>query len=302
LQASAANTSFMTGLGSAYIYSGGATINNNGFAITIAQPLLAPTGNGVNGIASFTGGAGYIAPPIVTVTNGVGDTTGVGATAIAQINPLTGVVANIVITSPGVNYTATPTFILSGGGATTPATITGAVPTANTSGGLTTTGSGILTLSGANTYTGNTTVNGGTLVLNQATLATNSTVTVASGAVLQLGFSVTNRVASLVLNGVSQAPGVYNSTTGSPYITGSGSLLVPAAGPSGPAYLTNSVSGGHLNLSWPAGQSWRLEMQTNSVATGLSTNWTDVTPGTASSTNIPINVSQPTVFYRLIYP
>jgi hypothetical protein len=88
----------------------------------------------------------------------------------------------------------------------------------------------------------------------------------------------------------------------SPYITGSGSLLVAIPGPSGPAYLTNSVSGGTLNLSWPAGQSWRLEMQTNSLTTGLSTNWTDVTPGTASSTNITINANQPTVFYRLIYP
>ena len=108
LQASTATNAFMTGLGSATIYGGGGTINNNSYAITIAQPLLAPAGSGVAGIASFTGGAGYIAPPIVTVVPGTGDTTGVGATAIAQINPTTGAVTNVLITCPGVNYTATP--------------------------------------------------------------------------------------------------------------------------------------------------------------------------------------------------
>ena len=138
----------------ANIYGGGATINNNGFAIGTANALLAPAGNGVNGFASFTGGAGYIAPPIVTIVPGAGDTTGGGATALAQINPATGVVTNVLITSPGVNYTATPTFTLSGGGATSPATITGTAPTANASGGLVSTGSGTLTLNGTNTYTG----------------------------------------------------------------------------------------------------------------------------------------------------
>jgi fibronectin-binding autotransporter adhesin len=170
LEASAANAAFVTGLGSINVYSGGATINDNGNAIGVGQPLLAPGGNGVNGIASFTGGAGYIAPPIVTVVPGAGDTTGAGATAIAQVDISTGggtsgQVTNVTITCPGANYTATPTFTLSGGGATTPATITGQAPTANASGGFTKTGGGTVTLGGNSTYTGNTTINGGTLQL-----------------------------------------------------------------------------------------------------------------------------------------
>jgi fibronectin-binding autotransporter adhesin len=303
LQASTASTAFIA-VTSADIYSGGATIDNNGNDITIAQPLLAPTGKGVNGIASFTHGSGYIAPPIVQVLAGSGDMTGFGATAIAQINPVTGSVTNVLITSPGVNYTATPAFVLTGGGATTPATITGQAPSANISGGLTAVGSGVTTLTGANTYTGDTTVNAGTLEIAQPVLAASSTVTIASGAVLQLDFPVTNTVSALVINGVAQATGVYNSTTSSSYITGSGSLQVGTSIPSTPTSIAFSVSGSTLSLSWPANyQGWILQSQTNSLSTGLSSNWVDVS-GSASSTsyNIIINRTAPAVFYRLRHP
>ncbi|MDR3456935.1 MAG: autotransporter-associated beta strand repeat-containing protein [Verrucomicrobiae bacterium] len=305
LQAIGASATFIN-VNSAYVYGGGAIIDNNGATVVIPQALLAPTGNGVHGISSFTGGAGYIAPPIIIVTNGTGDTTGAGATAIAQINPVTGVVTNIIITCPGVNYTATPLFLVSGGGATTAATITGTNPTANTSGGLTATGSGTLTLSGANTYTGNTTVNGGTLELGQATLANSSTVTVASGAVLQLDFAVTNTVTGLVLNGASQPTGVYNHTTTPTYITGTGSLLVGIPIASNPTNITANVniSTHTLALSWPTDHlGWILQQQTNSSSMGLSTNWVDVAGSAGvTATNLTINPAVPTAFYRLRHP
>lgn len=303
LQATAAGGSFLSA-NAAYVYGGGATIDNNGNAITIAEPLLAPTGNGVHGIGSFTGGAGYIAPPVIIVTNDPSDTTGTGATAVAQINPLTGTVTNVIITCPGVNYTATPKFLVSDGGATVPATITGIAPTPNTSGGLTAIGSAVTTLSPGNTYTGNTTVSGGTLELPNATLATGSTVTIASGAVLQLDFSGTNQVGALVLNGVTQATGVYNRTTAAGYITGAGSLLVGAPIASNPTNMLFSVSGNTLKITWPADHlGWILQAQTNSMNTGLSANWVDVAGSSASTTNvITINPANPTVFYRLRHP
>jgi autotransporter-associated beta strand protein len=252
LRASGGNATFLA-VTAAHIYSGGATIDNNGYAITIGQPLLAPTGNGVHGIASFTGGAGYIAPPIVTIT---GD--GVGATAIAQIDRAAGTVTNIIITCPGVDYTAVPTFTVSGGGATTAATITGTSPTANTGGGLTAVGSGVTTLSGANTYTGNTTVSAGTLELAQATLATNSTVSIASSAKLQLDFATTNQIGALVLNGVTQSPGIYNSNTTPAYITGAGSLIVSAVGPgtftNTPGITSFTLNGTDIVISGTNGQ------------------------------------------------
>ncbi len=149
------------------IYSGGATIDNAGNAVTIASAMLAPTGNGVTSITSFTPGAGYVAPPIVTIAPGAGDTTGVGATAIATINPATGQVTGVTITNPGTGYTQVPTFNFTGGGASSPSTVTGAAPTANVSGGITfadsSATSAVTTLTGANTYTGTTTLAGGTV-------------------------------------------------------------------------------------------------------------------------------------------
>jgi autotransporter-associated beta strand protein len=220
LIASSPSVTFLQGLTAATIYSGGAIIDDGGNAITIAQSLLAPTGNGLSSIPVVTNGVGYLDTPIITITGG----GGTGATAVANISG--GAVTGISITSPGTGYTSAPTVTLFGGGYSTPATLGTPIIMANVSGGLTKQNTGTLTLSGANTYAGNTTVNGGTLEIVQATIATNFTVNVASGAVLQLDFAVTNAVADFVTNGISAAPGVYNSATASPYITGTGSLLV----------------------------------------------------------------------------
>ncbi len=68
-----------------------------------------------------------------------------------------------------------------------------------------------------------------------------------------------------------------------------------------PTNLVFSVSGNTLNLSWPADHTgWYLQMQTNSLATGLSTNWVDV-PGSQliNATNMAVDPTKPVVFYRL---
>jgi len=128
-----------------------------------------------------------------------------------------------------------------------------------------------------------------------------STLSIASGAVLELNFVGTNTVNALVLNGVSQPAGLYNILNSAPYISGVGNVLVKP-GPSGPTTLTNTVSGTTLSLSWPAGQGWRLQAQTNSLSIGINTNWAYITDGSVSSTNITVNPANPTVFYRLTYP
>jgi autotransporter-associated beta strand protein len=70
-----------------------------------------------------------------------------------------------------------------------------------------------------------------------------------------------------------------------------------------PTNITASVSGGNLSLSWPSDHlGWRLQAQTNSINTGLGTNWFDVV-NTAGVTNIsiPVNSAAGAIFYRLVY-
>jgi autotransporter-associated beta strand protein len=294
----AAESSFLGNASSAYVYRGGLTFDDNTQVITIAQPLLAPTGNGVASIAVATAGAGYVMPPEVIITGGGGS----NATAYATVSG--GAVTGITITSPGVNYTSAPTVTLAGGGFSSAATAGTVSIAANVSGGLTKLDTGTLTLSGANTYTGNTTVSAGTLELAKPGLAASSTVSVASGALLQLDFTVTNTVAALVLNGVSQAAGVYNSSTSPTYLVGTGNLQVGVPIASNPTNITFSVNSGALSLTWPMDHlGWILQSQTNSLSVGLGTNWTDVVGSSAmTGTNITINAKVSATFFRLRHP
>lgn len=70
-----------------------------------------------------------------------------------------------------------------------------------------------------------------------------------------------------------------------------------------PTNILATISGTNLVLSWPGDHTgWTLQAQTNSLATGLGTNWVDV-PG-STSVNAVTNVIIPTngsVFYRLQY-
>jgi hypothetical protein len=68
--------------------------------------------------------------------------------------------------------------------------------------------------------------------------------------------------------------------------------------------LVWNVSGTNLNLSWPAGYTgWRLQVQTNGLDAGLGTNWVDVS-GSSLTNNValPVDATEGSVFYRLIYP
>jgi hypothetical protein len=68
--------------------------------------------------------------------------------------------------------------------------------------------------------------------------------------------------------------------------------------------IVTSVSGNTLTLSWPADhKGWHLQAQTNSLSSGLGTNWVTI-PGSDAvvSTNLTINPANGSVFYRLVYP
>jgi fibronectin-binding autotransporter adhesin len=83
-----------------------------------------------------------------------------------------------------------------------------------------------------------------------------------------------------------------------------GSITVASTLAATPTNITFNVTGGNLSLSWPADyKGWILQAQTNSLSTGLSTNWHDVA-GSGSVTNLTmtINPANGTAFYRLRLP
>ncbi len=74
-----------------------------------------------------------------------------------------------------------------------------------------------------------------------------------------------------------------------------------------PPNLTWSVTGTNLNFSWPQGYTgWRLLMQTNNLANGISSNPSDWgTVANSQQTNqvvLPVIPASPAEFYRLVYP
>ncbi len=150
------------------------------------------------------------------------------------------------------------------------------------------------------------------------TAATNDTVVLSLGAatyggvlkIVPTGSFVNGQTFTLVNGTGATNASQFSSLIVSPTVSGTSftftngvlTAVVAPVGPTGPGTITNSFSGGTLSLSWPAGQGWRLQQQTNSLTTGLGTNWTYVTDGSSSSTNIPVNSARPAVFYRLTYP
>ena len=194
VKATAASTTFLNStLTAAYVHSGGGTVDNGGFAITLVKAIDAPAGAGVGSI-TLSGGTGYFTAPYVKLTGGGGNND---ATAVALIDG-SGTLTGFLITNPGTGYTTAPTVTLVGGTHGTAATATATLNAGNVSGGMTFLGAGTTTLSTANTYAGPTTLSSGIIGIgvNSAFLA---------GATLNGPFG-TGQVT--VAGGVSLDPGV----------------------------------------------------------------------------------------------
>lgn len=71
-----------------------------------------------------------------------------------------------------------------------------------------------------------------------------------------------------------------------------------------PTNLLAVVNGGNLELTWPSDHiGWRLQVQTNSLSTGIASNWVDVAGSTTvNSVTNTINPANGSVFYRMVYP
>ena len=128
-----------------------------------------------------------------------------------------------------------------------------------------------------------TTVNGGPYsIIASPTATTYTDATVVNGT---LYYYVVSAVNASGESGISTQSGARPTSTA-------------------PMYLSISQSSGAFRLSWPADHiGWRLQGQTNSLATGLGTNWFDV-PGSeaTNSLNLPVDLNNGSVFYRMAYP
>ena len=146
----------------------------------------------------------------------------------------------------------------------------------------------------------------GTLVLNGNAFTVNT----ASGLPLAAGTYPIVQQASGSISSSGSYPAVTGTAIGAGYtgaisVSGNTVSLVIQSGPPTPK-MTYSVSGGTMGISWSASYlGWTLQVQTNALNVGLqmaSNAWFDI-PGTAAvtSTNLPINRANPSVFYRLRY-
>lgn len=117
------------------------------------------------------------------------------------------------------------------------------------------------------------------------------------------GITTTNYSDTAVTNGVTYyyvVSGV-NSTGESANSTQVSATPQPSLVPTN---ITVQVVGNQLQLSWPADHTgWKVQIQTNSLASGIGTNWTTL-PATAGTNQytVPIYATNPSVFVRLVYP
>ena len=250
-------------------------------------------------VAYSDGGSSAVAPASTTVTLASNTSGGLIKQGLGTVN------------LDGINTYAGPTVVnagtLAGAG-----TIAGAL-TNNATLAAGDGGSGTLTVNGNLTLkTGSTNV----FFVNGST-PTNSSVaagaTVTYGGVLKIvpsGSFIAGQQFQLFSGAGATNTGNFASLAGSPgsglgFTFTNGVLSVVSSGPSGPASITNSVSGSTLSLTWPSGQGWRLVSQTNSLSTGLnpsSSAWGTVPGVSNGSASITIDPTKPTVFYQLVYP
>lgn len=128
---------------------------------------------------------------------------------------------------------------------------------------------GTLTLGSANTYSGATTNSGGTLMVGNATALGTGALTMDGGSLTQVGKQIVLANVAVVATTPPQVSAMFNHQ--------------------------------QLQLAWPSDHiGWQLEAQTNSLVTGLGTNWFPVSGSTQTNqVSIPINATNDCVFFRL---
>jgi autotransporter-associated beta strand protein len=257
-------------------FSADVPITNGALAKTGVGTMRLNSGNTYAGGTTISGGR-------LLVNNTLSSGTGSGAVTVNAG------------TLGGSGTIAGPVAVLAGG-TVSPGTSIG-VMTINNS--LTLSGSTIMELNAAtgtnDVIRGLTSVTyGGTLVLS------NPSGTIGATHAFKLFSASSYQGAFAALTPAAPGPGLaWNTNT----LAIDGTLRILSTVPT-TLLATRATPGAPLTLSWPADHiGWRLQIQTNSIAVGLSTNWVDV-PNSILTNQITVTI-HPNIdcaFYRLIFP
>jgi len=275
-----------------HTYSGITTISNGTLQVG-AGGASGWIGSGTNGVTNY-GALVFDRSDNVTFGNVIS-----GTGSVVQLGSGT-------LTLTGTNTYSGPTVVSNG-----TLVVSSAGGDMDVSGGILDPG-GVGSSVGTLTVAGNMSITSGVVVvsLNKALSPSNSIVSVAGtitnyGGTLKLlnfgpdvvvgdQFNIFGQaVEGAVLTIVS--PG-FTVSTSSLAVNGSVTVTGIAAG-----QVTATLSGTQLNLAWPASYTGAdLQVQTNPLTKGLSTNWLTV-PGTegGNSYSTPVNKTNGSVFYRL---
>jgi autotransporter-associated beta strand protein len=253
--------------------------------VPIANGALTKTGPGTMRLNNGNGYAGgtTVSAGRLLVNNTLGSGTGSGAVTVNAG------------TLGGTGTIAGPVAVLAGG-TVSPGTSIG-VLTINNS--LTLSGSTIVELNAAtgtnDLIRGLTSVTyGGTLILS------NLSGTIGATHAFKLFNANSYQGAFAALTPATPGPSLaWNTNT----LAIDGTLRVLSTAPT-TLLAMHATPGAPLTLSWPADHTgWRLQIQTNSIAVGLSTNWVDVSNSVLTNQiTVTIDPNIDCAFYRLIFP
>lgn len=255
------------------------------------------TGNIISG--SITNGASALA--IIKTNSGIwtlsGNNSYTGPTTISQgVLSITGSLANSGVTNSG--GTLTGTGVING-----PVVITSGVlnPGVSTTLGETLAINNNLTLNGTTLIqigkSGSTPVSDSIVGVAQINYGGILIVTNATGATLNSGDTFVMFSASGTKTGnftnIIVTPSVAGLTTS--FNPATGTLTFSSLAP--PTLNFTNNGGGSLQFSWTG--NYKLQAQTNTLGTGLSTNWGDYPGGGSSPVNVTVDPAQSSVFFRL---
>ena len=287
--------------------AGGGVIDNNGHSTALSGNVtVGATANGISGAGSLTKkGNGTLTLAATNSYTGntviTAGTLALGATAaIATSTSL------IIAGGAGLDVSANP-FVLGGA-----QVLTNSGSTAVLNGNINASAGKVSLTYASGTPSFNVTNGTLTLAPTSTVKVYNTGAALAAGSYKLISKAVTGNVGSVAGTLPSSAVvvggnGVAVGATNALQIT-SGELFLVVTQPvtvnTNSAPIVSTTSGSTLTLTWPTDhQGWRLQVQTNNLTTGISTNWYDW-PGSTNTTSVSISMdpNAPTVFFRMIYP